>query len=164
MLGAYLLCSPIIFKISSHFQNLCSKDKKIIFHQNQTIFKYIQTTHVLFFPVHLHREPWTLFLLLIGSLIRVENNSNLVTHKLISIMRKRTTTCIIGVWFNTSTMIRDKLKLSSASNRRNTRMNNWESVGILTVRFSALESLRSEERRVGKECVQPCRSRWSPYH
>src|SRR3546814_13960497 len=26
------------------------------------------------------------------------------------------------------------------------------------------ESLRSEERRVGKECVSPCRSRWSPYH
>ena len=25
-------------------------------------------------------------------------------------------------------------------------------------------SARSEERRVGKECVQPCRSRWSPYH
>ena len=23
---------------------------------------------------------------------------------------------------------------------------------------------RSEERRVGKECVQPCRSRWAPYH
>src|SRR3546814_16891141 len=23
--------------------------------------------------------------------------------------------------------------------------------------------LRSEERRVGKECVSPCRSRWSPY-
>ena len=23
---------------------------------------------------------------------------------------------------------------------------------------------RSEERRVGKECVNPCRSRWSPYH
>src|SRR3546814_5045381 len=23
---------------------------------------------------------------------------------------------------------------------------------------------RSEERRVGKECVGPCRSRWSPYH
>src|SRR3546814_12840501 len=22
---------------------------------------------------------------------------------------------------------------------------------------------RSEERRVGKECVSPCRSRWSPY-
>ena len=24
--------------------------------------------------------------------------------------------------------------------------------------------LRSEERRVGKECCTPCRSRWSPYH
>ena len=23
---------------------------------------------------------------------------------------------------------------------------------------------RSEERRVGKECNQVCRSRWSPYH
>ena len=26
------------------------------------------------------------------------------------------------------------------------------------------DSARSEERRVGKECVNPCRSRWSPYH
>ena len=24
--------------------------------------------------------------------------------------------------------------------------------------------IRSEERRVGKECSSPCRSRWSPYH
>src|SRR3546814_7193023 len=24
--------------------------------------------------------------------------------------------------------------------------------------------LRSEERRVGQECVRKCRSRWSPYH
>src|SRR3546814_3500774 len=24
--------------------------------------------------------------------------------------------------------------------------------------------IRSEERRVGKECVSTCRSRWSPYH
>ena len=26
------------------------------------------------------------------------------------------------------------------------------------------ESKRSEERRVGKECLHQCRSRWSPYH
>src|SRR3546814_14026814 len=26
------------------------------------------------------------------------------------------------------------------------------------------EANRSEERRVGKECVSTCRSRWSPYH
>src|SRR3546814_4289299 len=25
-------------------------------------------------------------------------------------------------------------------------------------------AVRSEERRVGKECVSTCRSRWSPYH
>src|SRR3546814_1249404 len=27
-----------------------------------------------------------------------------------------------------------------------------------------LQTGRSEERRVGKECVRTCRSRWSPYH
>src|SRR3546814_13186443 len=26
------------------------------------------------------------------------------------------------------------------------------------------DRMRSEERRVGKECVSTCRSRWSPYH
>src|SRR3546814_13673316 len=26
------------------------------------------------------------------------------------------------------------------------------------------QARRSEERRVGKECVSTCRSRWSPYH
>ena len=26
------------------------------------------------------------------------------------------------------------------------------------------QQVRSEERRVGKECSEPCRSRWSPYH
>src|SRR3546814_12447975 len=26
------------------------------------------------------------------------------------------------------------------------------------------DPIRSEERRVGKECVSTCRSRWSPYH
>src|SRR3546814_10298938 len=29
---------------------------------------------------------------------------------------------------------------------------------------SPLVDGRSEERRVGKECVSTCRSRWSPYH
>ena len=30
--------------------------------------------------------------------------------------------------------------------------------------FSYMHDARSEERRVGKECVSSCRSRWSPYH
>src|SRR3546814_14983974 len=29
---------------------------------------------------------------------------------------------------------------------------------------TSFRSCRSEERRVGKECVSTCRSRWSPYH
>src|SRR3546814_14195442 len=33
----------------------------------------------------------------------------------------------------------------------------WQAGGELTY-------LRSEERRVGKECVSTCRSRWSPYN
>src|SRR3546814_20594757 len=31
-------------------------------------------------------------------------------------------------------------------------------------RFVAQGGDSSEERRVGKECVSTCRSRWSPYH
>src|SRR3546814_16443604 len=30
--------------------------------------------------------------------------------------------------------------------------------------LQAVIDRRSEERRVGKECVSTCRSRWSPYH
>src|SRR3546814_15816234 len=38
-----------------------------------------------------------------------------------------------------------------------------QSVAVVTSRdFDADQ--RSEERRVGKECVSTCRSRWSPYH
>src|SRR3546814_3146461 len=29
---------------------------------------------------------------------------------------------------------------------------------------ASVSEQRSEERRVGKECVSTCRSRWSPYH
>src|SRR3546814_14591962 len=47
----------------------------------------------------------------------------------------------------------------------------WE-VGLVLALAGALDMLvqgvlvgplRSEERRVGKECVSTCRSRWSPY-
>src|SRR3546814_19237045 len=34
--------------------------------------------------------------------------------------------------------------------------------GFVVADFDA--GIRSEERRVGKECVSTCRSRWSPYH
>ena len=31
-------------------------------------------------------------------------------------------------------------------------------------RLLEVVQIRSEERRVGKECIAVCRSRWSPYH
>src|SRR3546814_18202646 len=40
----------------------------------------------------------------------------------------------------------------------------WTSSRIRSVERPAQASARSEERRVGKECVSTCRSRWSPYH
>src|SRR3546814_3678552 len=36
--------------------------------------------------------------------------------------------------------------------------------GVEAGGFQAPVVERSEERRVGKECVSTCRSRWSPYH
>src|SRR3546814_17973021 len=43
------------------------------------------------------------------------------------------------------------------------------SVGVVAADETAaaiagLSAIRSEERRVGKECVSRCRSRWWPYH
>src|SRR3546814_17394376 len=35
---------------------------------------------------------------------------------------------------------------------------------VIAARTRLDTALRSEERRVGKECVSTCRSRWSPYH
>src|SRR3546814_14350706 len=45
----------------------------------------------------------------------------------------------------------------------------FEGVGPVTRRWAVkwLDercNIRSEERRVGKECVSTCRSRWPPYH
>src|SRR3546814_14356955 len=37
-------------------------------------------------------------------------------------------------------------------------------VGTDAQRIRVADRGRSEERRVGKECVSTCRSRWSPYH
>src|SRR3546814_20229864 len=35
---------------------------------------------------------------------------------------------------------------------------------LLLQEIDGIALARSEERRVGKECVSTCRSRWSPYH
>ena len=52
-------------------------------------------------------------------------------------------------------------------------MESLKEIGATAISFLFLCSIpltiigqfaRSEERRVGKECSEPCRSRWSPYH
>ena len=47
----------------------------------------------------------------------------------------------------------------SLLNRMQRKPNFSDRLTLDTYRLS-----RSEERRVGKECIPPCRSRWSPYH
>src|SRR3546814_13238659 len=46
-----------------------------------------------------------------------------------------------------------------------TTINKVRGSGMKAIMFGHdLIKARSEERRVGKECVSTCRSRWSPYH
>src|SRR3546814_13151190 len=41
----------------------------------------------------------------------------------------------------------------------------WTALGAAKFDLSDFAgAIRSEERRVGKECVSTCRSRWRPYH
>src|SRR3546814_20625371 len=40
----------------------------------------------------------------------------------------------------------------------------WAKVSFPALDFQDISYYRSEARRVGKECVSTCRSRWSPYH
>src|SRR3546814_1700777 len=54
-------------------------------------------------------------------------------------------------------------KLSEWHSRRACVISSCVGVAI-TPDAPALGRNRSEERRVGKECVSTCRSRWSPYH
>ena len=59
-------------------------------------------------------------------------------------------------------LVSDELMLDgNARQNLATFCQTWEEPEVLGL--MAL-SIRSEERRVGKECSSPCRSRWSPYH
>src|SRR3546814_14752708 len=65
------------------------------------------------------------------------------------------------------------LQTPALEDRKIDRRADGEEPGIPTVEVVELEGFdadpafqadRSEERRVGKECVSTCRSRWSRYH
>src|SRR3546814_11553645 len=53
-----------------------------------------------------------------------------------------------GIWVSSFTMILGRLEI----------------LPILVLLSPQFWRERSEERRVGKECVSTCRSRWSPFH
>src|SRR3546814_8929488 len=54
----------------------------------------------------------------------------------------------------------DALGLAAAEDDLGAMLSSGSSLDTSFVKLNA----RSEERRVGKECVSTCRSRWSPYH
>src|SRR3546814_18455888 len=59
----------------------------------------------------------------------------------------------------------DGHRVARRDQRRNASAIAFRIVDILfNVRTAGADRIRSEERRVGKECVSTCRSRWSPYH
>src|SRR3546814_1646640 len=55
-------------------------------------------------------------------------------------------------------------KASSKEKKEKRRSRGEKRSELLGPSRSDKEGKRSEERRVGKECVSTCRSRWSPYH
>src|SRR3546814_14306171 len=58
------------------------------------------------------------------------------------------------------------IRLSSLTNRGVCAVSaSIASIGVRSrLSYDSNGSVRSEARRVGKECVSTCRSRWSPYH
>src|SRR3546814_1736868 len=65
--------------------------------------------------------------------------------------------CCQSDWPQTTTSV--EVHLRSASLRAAPRQRR-----SLACDEGGIHDDRSEERRVGKECVSTCRSRWSPYH
>jgi hypothetical protein len=123
------------------------------------LLKYCDSFYVL---IEWAETTWLKFYMRVGwnnlaEVLYVGNKRNLVTHKLIPTMRKRTTIRTIGVWFITSTTIWCKLKLSGASNSRNIRTNNIERIDILIVGLST--EIHKHRRHRGKKMFSE-QSRW----
>src|SRR3546814_8177456 len=86
--------------------------------------------------------------------------------------RRRHTRCALVTGVQTCALPIFRAKVSTSGSTGDIVVSNSKP---LAERLPALESWkpvpvnrkswkRSEERRVGKECVSTCRSRWSPYH
>src|SRR3546814_6757486 len=68
-------------------------------------------------------------------------------------------TCALPIWHlqERRCLLREGRILQCAGDRLSLHLGEQQLAG-------RQRQYRSEERRVGKECVSTCRSRWSPYH
>src|SRR3546814_18410925 len=73
---------------------------------------------------------------------------------------------IAGIWINAASMrFRSAPSFYAiASPEPIGKLVDARTRAIYELGLDSLQLSRSEERRVGKECVSKCRSRWSPYH
>src|SRR3546814_6268192 len=81
--------------------------------------------------------------------------------------RRRHTRCALVTGVQTCALPISDLGMTSASDLSSQQVLVFVTHGFLGDGFCITEPsllTRSEERRVGKECVSTCRSRWSPYH
>src|SRR3546814_18124283 len=61
-------------------------------------------------------------------------------------------------------LIRQAAVASRDFERKDSRVDSKKAMDTLKEHGMKINVVRSEERRVGKECVSTCRSRWSPSH
>src|SRR3546814_1256732 len=74
-------------------------------------------------------------------------------------------TCALPILADTLTIDESVLPVSISAGAAVWPADGDNAEGILKSADLALYAAkRSEERRVGQECVSTCRSRWSPYH
>src|SRR3546814_1031967 len=76
--------------------------------------------------------------------------------------RRRHTRCALVTGVQTCALPICELRQSPVANLSNALAGRLP--GLVAFQPSGEPGNRSEERRVGKECVSTCRSRWSPYH
>src|SRR3546814_10605915 len=72
-------------------------------------------------------------------------------------------TCALPTWLNPPPIPLTTAEMDSAYDLPYARAPH-PSYGDAKIPAWDMIRFRSEERRVGKECVSTCRSRWSPYH
>src|SRR3546814_3947260 len=78
--------------------------------------------------------------------------------------RRRHTRCALVTGVQTCALPISSMPTAQADQDPVTAVRQFDDLVAMLQNGQARAEWRSEERRVGKECVSTCRSRWSPYH